>query len=388
MSHIVMVLLGDIRYDGRVRKEIKTLSVAGHQIELVTSDFKGDASGGEDLGIPVHYVPITLWSSPAMNFLSQIRFNKDVASIICRLAPSHIHCHDLSTLLAGVWAKKRTGAKLIFDAHELMPESMGGVREKVWGRIEKKYIDWCYEIIMPEKNRISYFKRKYPRVGDVLLLENFPRRSDIPQEHFDLFREIYPITKDQKIVLHTGLIAAKRHVEELIDSMTLCGEEFALVLLGRTFKGYQQSLKDRIKKGGLESRVFLHDAVPHSEILRYMASGDIGTAFYSNINVNNYYCASNKLYEYIALGKPVVTNDYPGLLETVESFGQGVCLETITPAPLAESYTRACESDSLLPGKKKVFWEEQENVLTNLYEREVSKTTPLRGTTNSRRLVA
>jgi glycosyltransferase involved in cell wall biosynthesis len=387
MSHIVMVLLGDVRYEGRVRKEIQTLVRAGHQVELVASDFKKSGLGGEDLGIPVHYVPITLWSNPAMNFLSQIRFNKEAAVIIRKLDPSHIHCHDLSTLLAGVWAKRKAGAKLIFDAHELMPESMGGIRESVWGRIERQYIDQCDHIVMPEKNRIAYFKRKYSKLGEILLLENFPRRSEIPEQQYDLFRENYPIGKDQKIVLHTGLIAAKRHVEELIDSMVLCGEEFVLVLLGRTFKGYEQSLNKRIKKGGLQQRVFVHDAVPNTKILSYMASGDIGTAFYSNINVNNYYCASNKLYEYIALGKPLLTYNYPGLLERVESFGQGVCLDIITPANLANGYVQASDL-TVNPSDIQFFWEQQEDVLLRLYESERGRIAGAAGSTSTTRLVA
>jgi glycosyltransferase involved in cell wall biosynthesis len=146
-----------------------------------------------------------------------------------------------------------------------------------------------------------------------------------------------------------------------------CSEEFVLVLLGRTFKGYEQTLTKRIQNGGLHHRVFLRDAVPHAEILRYMASCDIGTAFYSNINVNNYYCASNKLFEYIALEKPVITNNYPGLLETVESYRQGVCVEEITPKSLAKAFTRACERDFVSPGAKKFFWEDEQSVLTKLY---------------------
>jgi glycosyltransferase involved in cell wall biosynthesis len=362
-----MALLADIRYDGRVRKEIQTLTCAGHKLELVAADFKKTASGGEDLGIPVHYVPITLWSSPAMNFLAQLRFNRQAAAIICGLAPTHIHCHDLSALPAGVWAKKKTGAKLTFDAHELMPESMGGVREVVWGRIEKLCIDYCDRIIMPEKNRIAYFKKKYPRVGDVLLLENFPRRDELPRNSEDSFRKIYPIARDQKIVLYTGLIAAKRRVEELIESMALCGDEFVLVLLGRTFKGYEQMLAERIRKAGLEKRVFLHNAVPHAEILKYMAAGDIGTAFYSNTNINNYYCASNKLFEYIALEKPVLTNNYPGLVERVARSGQGVCLGDITPEALANAYPRATDFNVVRPGSEKYFWDDQEDNLVRLY---------------------
>jgi glycosyltransferase involved in cell wall biosynthesis len=368
MAHIVMTLLGDIRYDGRVRKEIQTLIGAGHKLELVVADFKKTGSGGEDLGVPVHYVPITLWSNPAMNFLEQLRFNQKAASIICRLAPTHIHCHDLNSLLAGVWAKKKIGAKLTFDAHELMPESMGGVREAIWGRIEKLCIDRCDHIIMPEKHRIAYFKKKYPAVGDVLLLENFPRRDELPKNSEDPFRKIYPIARDQKIVLYTGLIAAKRNVEELIDSMALCGDEFVLVLLGRTFKGYEEALRERIRKGGLEKKVFLHDAVPYAHILKCMAAGDIGTAFYRNTNINNYYCASNKLFEYIALGKPVLTNNYPGLLESLERYRQGVCLDKITPENLANAYLRVCDPVAIVPGSKRFFWEQQQEVLIRLYE--------------------
>jgi glycosyltransferase involved in cell wall biosynthesis len=369
MARIVMVLLGDIRYDGRVRKEIQTLTAAGHQIELVVSDFKKTASGGEDLGIPVHYIPITLWSNPTMNFLSRIQFNRQAAAILRRLAPTHIHCHDLSTLLSGAWAKKKTGAKVVFDAHELMPESMGGIREAVWDKIEKRYIGYCDRIIMPEKNRIAYFKTKYPQVEEVRLLENFPRRSDIPDKKEDLFRRVYPIKADQKIILQTGMVATKRHVEELVDSMTLCDARFVLVLLGRAFKGYDKTIKERIRRAGLQQRVFLHEAVPNAEILRYMNSCDIGTAFYSNINLNNFYCASNKLYEYIALKKPVITNNYPGLIETVAKFGQGVCLENITPASLASAFVRACDPHHVRPGSKLFFWEDQEDVLVRVHDR-------------------
>ena len=76
MSYIVMVLIGDIRYDGRVRKEIGTLVSAGHRVELVVSDFSKSSAGGEDLGIKIHYIPMTIWPNPAMNFLEQLLFNR------------------------------------------------------------------------------------------------------------------------------------------------------------------------------------------------------------------------------------------------------------------------------------------------------------------------
>ena len=73
MAQIAMVLRGDIRYDGRVRKEINTLLRGGHDIDLVVSDFSRTQSGGEDLGIRIHYVPATLWPSRCQEFFGTAR---------------------------------------------------------------------------------------------------------------------------------------------------------------------------------------------------------------------------------------------------------------------------------------------------------------------------
>jgi glycosyltransferase involved in cell wall biosynthesis len=369
MAHTVMVLIGDIRYDGRVRKEIRTLVAAGHQVELIVSDFDKRASGGEDLGIRIHYLSMTLWPNPVMNFLEQLSFNRKAALLIQNISPTHIHCHDLCTLLAGAWSKRKLTAKLVFDAHELMPESMGGIREKVWASIERKYIKSCHCIIMPEKNRIAYFKKKYPNAPQIWLLQNFPCRSEIPIENHDLFRQQYPVRQNQKIILYTGILASKRHIEDLIYAMPICTEQFALVILGKAFKGYDEILRTTVNKLYLTDRIFLNKPVPHRKLLTYMSSCDIGTALYRNTDVNNFYCASNKLYEYIALNKPVVTNNYPGLLEHVASVGQGICLASVTPETLAEAFMLAADSTVIKPGMKKFFWEDQQNILLQLYEK-------------------
>jgi glycosyltransferase involved in cell wall biosynthesis len=220
---------------------------------------------------------------------------------------------------------------------------------------------------MPEKHRIVYFQQKYSGVLTPLLLENFPRRQDIAAQTYDLFRDRFPIQKEQKIILYSGTVGSGRYVEELIESMALCSAEYVLVILGQTYHGYEAVLQKKIDRAGVAGRVFLHEVVPYTEILRYMASCDIGTAFYRNTNLNNYYCASNKLYEYIALEKAVVTNNYPGLLAAVEQYQQGVCLAQVTPTDLAAAYRRATDPALVTPGAQKFFWEDEEEVLLQLY---------------------
>jgi glycosyltransferase involved in cell wall biosynthesis len=306
-----------------------------------------------------------------MNLLETWLFNRKVVSVIQRIRPTHIHCHDLPSLPSGAWAKKKTGAKLIFDAHELYPESWGGAKERAWGHVEKMCVKSCDHIIMPEKNRISYFKKKYPGIAEPILLQNFPRRSDIPTHRANLLRELYPIRADQKIILYTGLITSGRYVEELIDSMAMCTDEFVLVMIGGSRKNYDEYRECLYRKVGdykLENRVFIHGFVPHIELLNYMASADIGTAFYRNTNLNNFYCASNKLYEFIAMEKAILTNNYPGLTEAVECYKQGICLAEVTPMTLVESYMKANDTRHVTPGAKKFYWENEEDALTHLYD--------------------
>ena len=367
MANVCMVLRGDIRYDGRVRKEIATLRRHGHHVDLIVSDFTGNGSGGEDLGISVHYLPMKLSSNPLRNFAEQVQFSYKAAQIAKQLRPSHIHCHNLQGLLAGVWARRATKAQIVFDAHELMPESLFGIRRTAWNLIERRSISASDYIIMPELNRIAYFEKKYAGIPKPLLLQNWPRRSDIPEGKFDVLRETFPIKRDQTIILYTGLVAPGRCIDELIDAMTMCGERFVLVVLGFAYKGYEGNLREKIERLGLTKRVFLHDPVPYTQIIVYMASCDVAIALYRNSDINNYYCAPNKVFEYIALNKPLITNDYPGLLQTVQSFEQGICLGALTPQALAEAYVRASDPSRVIGGRKKFFWEDQENVLLEIY---------------------
>jgi glycosyltransferase involved in cell wall biosynthesis len=232
------------------------------------------------------------------------------------------------------------------------------------------YVKSCDHIIMPEKNRIAYFREKYPRIAEPILLQNFPRKSDITSHRANLLRELYPIHADQKIILYTGLITSGRYVEELIDSMAMCTDKFVLVMIGgsrKNYNEYREFLYRKIESYKLENRVFIHGFVPHIEIIKYMASADIGTAFYRNTNINNYYCASNKLYEFIALEKAILTNNYPGLIEAVKRYKQGVCLSEVTPTTLVESYMKVNDISHVTPGAKKFYWEDEEDVLIRLY---------------------
>jgi glycosyltransferase involved in cell wall biosynthesis len=367
MAHIVMTLIGNIEYDGRVRKEIATLRDADHSVELFVSDFSGQQAGGEGLQIPIHFIPMKLRRTAAGNFAEQLLFNLRAYRKIRKIAPDYIHCHDLTALLAGALAHSPGKNVLIFDAHELLPESMGGAKRKIWGFIEKFCVRRTDIALLPERNRLEYFSKKYPFLKDLRLLENFPRRQDLPARKSDALREKFGIPADKTIVLHTGAIAPARHVDDIVDAIARCDGSIVAVILGLSFKGYAETVQSKINELELNDRVFLHGPVPHSEMLNVMAACDVGTALYRNDNVNNYYCASNKLYECIALGKAVVTNDYPGLQNVVADNRLGICLARVDADSLADAFQRAADETELALGSRAYYWEDQAAALTGIY---------------------
>ena len=106
-----------------------------------------------------------------------------------------------------------------------------------------------------------------------------------------------------------------------------------LVLVGGGFKDWQAP--DSIVN--VLNKVVVVPRVPYEELREYTASADIGVLFYRNDCRNNYYCAPNKVHEYMMMGLPVITCDYPGIKKIVEQENVGLCVNPEQPKAIAEA---------------------------------------------------
>ena len=66
----------------------------------------------------------------------------------------------------------------------------------------------------------------------------------------------------------------------------------------------------------------------------------IGIVTYNTNSLNNIYCAPNKIWEYGGFGIPMLANDIPGLKDTVEKYGAGLCLDMDNPTAIIEAVGR------------------------------------------------
>lgn len=70
------------------------------------------------------------------------------------------------------------------------------------------------------------------------------------------------------------------------------------------------------------------DSVPRSELLSSIHEADAGYAYYRpSLTIGNVYAAPTKLFEYIAVGLPVIASNNPEIVKLIDEGGLGVCVK-------------------------------------------------------------
>lgn len=245
--------------------------------------------------------------------------------------------HDIQCIVPAVIVSKLHSKKFIYQAHELFAER----GEPNWLSLihkvkEKIFIRFADLVITPEKNRenIYYSERKIK--NKVITIQNCPPYREKIQSRI-LYEEFKKQNIDvNKIVIYQGLLADDRCIDEIIASAEHYNELTKLVIIGSGFGKYI----DYHKKSGTYKNVLILKYVKYDELPMYTASANIGLLIYRNTCRNNYYCAPNKLFEYIMMGLPVVASNFPGLVEIVENNQIGLCIDPTSPKEIADAVNK------------------------------------------------
>jgi len=365
MKKIAIVLYGNIRYDGRVQKEIKTLIKNKYNVTLFISKFDKDDKK-ENYNFKIEVIEDLLNKKGTIeNFINLLNFKKKIIKKIRDEKFDYIHCNDLNTLFFSKITSKY--GKIVFDAHELFPESNEKkIKKFLWNLIEKKNIKYIYKVIQPEINRKKYFSKKYRlKEKKIELIENFPLNlsNELKKGYFF---EKYNYKTEKKIALYIGAIMQKRGILEILESLKN-NKEIIFFCIGKCLdKNYKEKLYSFIKDNKMEDRVFFKESIPQAEVLEATNSADISFIFYKNINLNNYYCASNKLYECLNCGVKILTNNYPGIISVTKEIPNVYNIKSINVKELKKGIEYLLNITEVK--KTEFYWENQEEKFINIYK--------------------
>ena len=290
-----------------------------------------------------------------------------------KLKPNVIHCHDTLVLPLGGILKLVTGAKLIYDAHELESDRSGLTR--ILGQLTlfvEKFL-WRYVdvLIVVSPSIDTWYKENIGEKYSEIIL-NSPMLEKIGSVNNNFYlREHFSISKDSRIFLYIGILGYGRGIDLITEAFKNSDLKSSLVFLG------YGELSEELKSLAEEyPNIYVHDAVPHEKVVTVAKSADVGLCLIQNVSLSDYYCLPNKLFEYCFAEIPVLASDFPDISETVEKYKLGKC--TALESDSIYNAIKEFEDMEELPSINaqdlySLSWASQEEKLIKLYDSVVDK---------------
>lgn len=243
------------------------------------------------------------------------------------------HSHDLNTLYVGHICKQRTGAKLVYDSHELATErNRMGRSWKAWATWnERKWLPSADALIVASPSWINHLRVKHgsiPEISETVI--NVPEVNEAIEPR-DLHAKL-SLPAHAPIMVYQGSIQENRGIEPAIEAVQQL-DGVVLVIIGYGY--HRPTLEEMVRKRKLTDQVYFFGPVPNRELLEYTASADIGLCNIVNSSLSYHTSLPNKLFEYIAAGVPVIGSDSPEIGRIVKETGVGEVCDPVDPEALA-----------------------------------------------------
>ncbi|WP_102400024.1 glycosyltransferase family 4 protein [Haloimpatiens massiliensis] len=385
MSKVLMIVQNDFVNDSRIIKEASILAKNGYDVKVLALH-NNDLLEQECIqGFKVKRIKLytrnRLGKNEFIQAIKYLEFKKKCKEEALSFLPDIVHCHDVYTLPIGEEIVKKIrkikNVKFVYDSHELWPEasnnlSMPKILLNIQNMIEGKIIRKCDKVITVSESIVNYLKEKYNLGEYPVLLRNIPyKHSSI--ENRKLFHKELNIEENKKIVIYQGVIGSGRGIENLIKAMKYTNENIVLVLLGNGNK--VDEYKNIVIKNELQNKIYFHEAVDPSVLIKYTSSADLGMSMIMNICLSYYYSLPNKMFEYIQSEIPVICSNYPDMSEIISKYNVGEVANADSYNDIAESINKILSDEDICQiyknncklAKKQLNWEEESKKLINLY---------------------
>ena len=393
MTRVAMLVWNEFLNDARVLKEAQTLQGAGYLVTIFALHKPGLTEEQQVLpdGIQILRVPrspLSRWGRPTMAAASggpigRLGVGKQLLRIVGRLwahgvllgrmtlhKADVVHAHDVNVLPTAWLVAKLSGARIIYDAHEISTSREGySSFRKLVGVVERFLMPRVQGSITTTDARAKFFARAYG-VERPIVLQNRPRYqvANISTR----IRDELQLEQPWPIVVYQGGVQQGRGLERLVRVAALVPNAYFVFIGGGRLDASLRSIAAEL---GLEERVRFIPTVALAELPSYTASADIGVQPIENTCLNHFTTDSNKLFEYVQAGLPVVASDLPEIRRVVRTHDLGLLVrpgDTEALAVALRSLVNDVVKRQFYAGQSRhasavLSWEAQEADLLELY---------------------
>lgn len=263
--------------------------------------------------------------------------------------PDVYHCNEVESWLVGVIASLFTGAKVIFDAHEIYSHDFAESRfPPKLHRYVIAFVRGVYRILLLRTCRVVLAKASaaedFKGVKTPLVLaRNYAELSDtLPPEKQHTGR-------DSLTIIHLGAINRQRGWPQMLDALKLASNKtLKLRFLGRFGDHSKDECLARAHALGLADRVSVSDWVPYDQVMAEVSKADIGIILFQPVMHNFTHALPHKMFDYMLAGLPVVVPDFAvEVADNIRTSGAGITVDPANPMAVAEVLDRLADNPDL-----------------------------------------
>lgn len=205
------------------------------------------------------------------------------------------------------------------DVRELyLPQELPRGKWRLLNRLEGALSQRAEVVLCANQFRASYMYAHLRLKERPIVLENIRDFGAVPSvecPHLDRY-----LTGRRKVI-STGGWTASRRTDDLVSAFGSLGEDYSLIVTGGGSAADRRMLEALIH--GSRGEVHLLDKLSPHEMRYLIERSDVGIVAYHRRDLNNEYCASGKVFEYLSLGTPIVTTENPPLFQFCRDHGVG-----------------------------------------------------------------
>lgn len=342
-KNILILADTDLRKDGRIRREIFSLSekyditatgMANPCIENVKFiDCSKDPITQEELEVKRRLLRERLKSKMFEEVYWNEQYILKIYNNIRDKEWNLIIANDIIMVPLAIRLAKEKNIPVIADMHEYAPKEFE--EDKKWKEMFQEYRYYLCEKYLPQCDSIftvsNGIAEEYSNVFNikVKILTNAPIYSE---------KDIKKTTDKIKMVYH-GACNRSRNLEEVIRLAQYLDDRYSIdfYLIGNEKSEYYKSLIDKIK---VEKKCFLKKTVPPEGIIDMLYDYDIGVCIIPPINFNYEKCLPNKFFEYVHGRLAVAVGPSQEMKRYVEKFNCGIVSDNFKAETLAEKLNK------------------------------------------------
>ncbi len=399
MKRICMIVSNSVSNDQRVKREALALHNAGFDVKII--GFLGNHGKKNELwnGIKICRIsPINLFKFPKTNgkktpnksrtischteasehkkffiiFWEKLLLPLEIFRFVVGLfryavpiikeclgfKPHVIHSHDLDVMIYALISSLISKSKLVYDSHEVWIEWKQAYKTPkymiyFWTILEKiAFKRMSFMVTVSDAMKHYFVKSRRIEPERIIVVRNCPEFEQC-QKNKKIWGK-FGVPSDQPIVIHQGLIKRDRGIKEILEAAKYV-PEVNFVFIGPVACYYKNLFKNT------PPNVFWIDFIPYEDLKKLTCNADIGLVMTQPNNISYSVSLSNKIFDYLKVGLPIVASSLRSHRELANETGSVICVNPYEPLEIANAIRELINSPKLMEkmGEKSLLWARQ-----------------------------